>query len=50
MWLTQRGDERFHAVALCALCLVCVLLYANTLNAPFVLDDGPNGESEHPDS
>jgi tetratricopeptide (TPR) repeat protein len=45
MRLTQRGDAWLHAVALCALCLVCVLLYANTLNAPFVLDDGPNIEA-----
>jgi Flp pilus assembly protein TadD len=45
MGLTQNGEGRQHAVALCTLCLVCVLLYANTLSVPFVLDDGPNIEA-----
>jgi len=35
-------DRRYHRVAVFATCLVCMVIYSNTLNAPFVFDDYPN--------
>jgi len=35
----------FHLVAIIVISLLCVIIYSNTLNTPFVFDDAPNIEN-----
>ena len=40
------GDTvyKYHLIAVLAIALLCIIIYSNTLNSPFVFDDGPNIE------
>ncbi len=43
-WMKKNTDHSiiYHLIAVCAISIVCAIIYSNTLNSPFVFDDFTN--------
>ena len=37
-----RKNNRYHLIALLTICVLCAIIYSNTLHSPFVFDESPN--------